>query len=1006
MTPPVDYVARNRFTQEGSCNFSVIAPAGVGKTQSIVDRLVALAYAWNGNPKGRVAVVTYTRKAALEMEERVREALQVAGNAGSIFLSHVFFGTIHSLALSLLQEEGLELGLPSKLKLVEDERALWQRFCREGRVGVPLALTGVWDKARSFIDIRSAWALGRTFPSGLTAPNPLGPPPVVNFISLYNWEPERTTLRRGVEASVNTLKAWEVRLQKGEEAFPFPEFTAGGVEFLNAYEIALRPLRDWAAEAWYAYAYEVSEAYRRYRLSRGEITYDDMGPLAEKLFNHPAVCVALEKAGYHIVLDEAQDVDTGQFIFLLRLAGIQFDGLTLESTVNNGRFVMVGDPQQAIYSMRADLPTYLKIHQLLIDAQVAEALVFSVTFRCDEHIVAVVNAVFPRVFEAEATHLRQVAFTPLIARAGAGSGHVFRLQLESGAPKPILSEAAELAKWLKHLTPAALQASDWSQVALLCPRNDWLQTLADAFEEARVPYQLHARGVVWRSVPAFNWLLGLLVSLDSPQDAFEVAGVLRELFGIADDALAHWVQSKEALGRRHSLSLGLLWVEAGEIPQALDLLTTLAVDMSTLSLRQAVGLAVERVNLWERLLEVPAPVGTPHAATLQGLLMEVAEKEAEGLTLSQLIGHWKRRLDESLAVSPAEAGKLQLISCHSAKGLQWEAVILPYFFRPITFRKAYYPRLIKTRGDLPPRLKLDRTHKLPELEATLREEEAAEQERLLYVAMTRARHTLVLVDDSSLFPDTAGSFGAYLRATVGGLNYADWLKVLPFAKGVSYDQETFCRPVSAAESPCALSVAPLFVPGVLDLTLTKKKAPLYPKRMVPSALAHGDNTPVEVLPERIPSIGAAGGPAYGNAWHKMMETLPWRQSIAHWSAHMQASLVHFPDLARAEHEIELFLNSSLAALLSAPGIQISAEIPFLWQKDASVAFEGTIDCIAWDANAQVGWVVDWKTDWRESAQVIAGAYAPQLQVYRNALESLGWGAFRAVIYSTRWGIHL
>ncbi len=1004
MTPPVDYIARDRFTQEGSRNFSVIAPAGVGKTQSIVDRLVALAYAWNGNPKGRVAVVTYTRKAALEMEERVREALQAAGNAGSVFLSHVFFGTIHSLALTLLQEEGLELGLPSKLKLVEDGRALWRRFCREGQVGVPLALTGVWGQARSFIDIRSAWALGHTFPAGLKAPKPLGPRPEVDLASLYTWEPERTTLRRGVEASVNTLKAWEVRLKNGEEALPFPEFTAGGVEFLNASEIILRPLRDWAAEAWYAYAYEVSEAYRRYRLSRGEVTYDDMGPLAEQLFGNPAARIALEKAGYHIVLDEAQDVDARQFAFLLRLAGMQFDGVSLRSMANNGRFVMVGDPQQAIYSMRADLPTYLKIHNLLIDGQLAEALVFSVTFRCDEHIVAVVNAVFPRVLEA--TRSGQVAFTPLIAREGAGLGYVFRLQAEAGAPKPILSEAAELANWLKRLTPAALQASDWSQVALLCPRNDWLQTLADAFEEARVPYQLHARGVVWRSVPAFNWLLGLLVVLNSPQDGFEVAGVLRELFGVRDDDLAHWVKSKEALGRRHALSLGVLWVEAGEIPQALDLLTTLATGMRSLSLRQAVGLAVERVSLWERLLEVPAPASTPHAATLQGLLMEVAEKEAEGLTLSQLIAHWKRRLDESLAVFPAEAGKLQLISCHSAKGLQWEAVILPYFFRPITFRKAYYPRLIKTRGDLPPRLKLDRTHKLPELEAALKEEAAAEQERLLYVAMTRARHTLVLVDDALLFPETEGSFGAYLRATAGGLNYADWLEVPPFTDSISQDSEPVTRSASSTEAPSALAVPPLFAPGLLDLVFIKEKAALYPKRMLPSALAHGDSAPAEVLPGEIISGGAAGGPVYGNAWHKMMETLPWRQSRGHWSAHMQSSLVNFPNLSRAEHEIELFLNSSLAALLSAPGMQVGVEIPFLWKKDASIAFEGTIDCIAWDASAGVGWVIDWKTDWRESAQIIASTYVPQLQVYRDVLESLGWGAFNAVIYSTRWGIHL
>ncbi len=66
--PPADQAERTRFTSELDRNFSVLAPAGVGKTKSLVDRVVAIATSPQASEwLPRLVVVTYTKKAADEM---------------------------------------------------------------------------------------------------------------------------------------------------------------------------------------------------------------------------------------------------------------------------------------------------------------------------------------------------------------------------------------------------------------------------------------------------------------------------------------------------------------------------------------------------------------------------------------------------------------------------------------------------------------------------------------------------------------------------------------------------------------------------------------------------------------------------------------------------------------------------------------------------------------------------------------------------------------------------
>ena len=119
---------------------SLRASAGTGKTYSLVDRyceLLGVEHQNGGAPdqlknsEGQpdalqpeeIIAVTFTRKAAAELRERLRSRLYEAGRPElAQRIDGACIGTVHSVCLRLLQEYALEAGLsPSATELTEEE---------------------------------------------------------------------------------------------------------------------------------------------------------------------------------------------------------------------------------------------------------------------------------------------------------------------------------------------------------------------------------------------------------------------------------------------------------------------------------------------------------------------------------------------------------------------------------------------------------------------------------------------------------------------------------------------------------------------------------------------------------------------------------------------------------------------------------------------------------------------------------------------------------------------
>lgn len=111
-------------------NLIVVAGAGSGKTRVLVERYLALLEYYEAWPLNAIVAITFTRKAAAEMRDRVRQALDVRARQdgprrarwtallGQMDSARI--GTIHSLCADLLRANAAEAGLDPDFAVLEE----------------------------------------------------------------------------------------------------------------------------------------------------------------------------------------------------------------------------------------------------------------------------------------------------------------------------------------------------------------------------------------------------------------------------------------------------------------------------------------------------------------------------------------------------------------------------------------------------------------------------------------------------------------------------------------------------------------------------------------------------------------------------------------------------------------------------------------------------------------------------------------------------------------------
>jgi len=432
VTPIADDATRQRFARELDRNFSVIASAGSGKTRAITDRIVEIAQDRQRAAEWlpQLVVVTYTNRAADEMQQRTRQRILEAGLPLETVeaFGRAFFGTIHGFCVKLLATHGHRLGLPARLELVTDDDDLWNEFVQQQTtIGRSLGEENRRALLR-LMQARQLMDLARQQDHNFAAATARTPCPDCDFGKVE--AAIETAQARNVPKAKVQLREWLRRWRETDEFAPWPPCATTAREFNQRWRDAFRPLREWASACASCVAAEVQRDYRDFRLARGAITYRDQVALAAELLRLPDVAKRIREKNYRVILDEAQDTDPEQFFVLTEMTRpAAAAGEWLETKADHpraGHFSMVGDFQQSIYRDPQDLAHYRKLHHALVASSAAEELKFSVTFRLDRAQLDFVNATFAKILNNSEG---QVEFVELSPRPEILPGQVIRFDL-------------------------------------------------------------------------------------------------------------------------------------------------------------------------------------------------------------------------------------------------------------------------------------------------------------------------------------------------------------------------------------------------------------------------------------------------------------------------------------------------------------------------------------------------------------------------------------------------
>lgn len=1030
--PLPDQVARDRFRDEWDRNFAVSANAGSGKTTAISERLAALALRDGGAELLRkTAVVTFTKKAAAQIGQRARAVLvrrlAAAERADLAPLDHLeraFFGTIHSFCLLLAQRHGQALGLNLNPRVIEGadmEEALWEEFLEQDAMQFARLRPAQIEAFLRHAPLDSIFELARNLERGqaerLQAALPAPRPPEPSAAALTQIMTARSKGKGAEALQRNQAQAQEwlrrFRAESGYLPLPKPQGKAAGIEELYADWLA--PVKAWLAEAGGVLAGELALRYRAWRFERGVQTYADQVESAVAVLQDPATLERIRAEGWRVILDEAQDTDPQQFAVLVEITRPPGAALGTWPTEGEtgargagprpGQFCLVGDGQQSIYSSRADVRNFQRHLRAFAQGDGGELLKFDVTFRAPHAVIALLNATLPAAFGPGREHnlglppadgapepCLQVDYEPLVAGPANEEGAVMARPLTPAAPKTkvearLAGEVAQLAAWLKACGPAGVGARHWGEVCVLAPRNEWLVTARKELEAAGLKTALQMRKNRNGDNPAYAWVTGLLAAVCDPDNTFEWVGVLREVFAVSDALLA------TALGPERKFE----WATPEGYPAPLR--EALAVLRPLVGRVEAEGEPLERFAhdlVHATGLPVKARLVDPSGALNDELERLLAQAADLGLAGSGPRG-WLAELLAGLeagrpAGKPSEEA-INLLTAHSAKGLEWPVVIPIGLWREIK-RKPDEPglRLLPDQMGMA-RVVFDTASLSSETAVSRERERLRELVRLLYVTLTRARRVLVLPHGEAA---GSGSFLDLWGASLAGLPDAVTLPV----------------PAATVTSEPDAEVMPAD-------QLRVEVAVAFPQRLLPHQLAHKPDLSRTArhesnLDQPLPAVSAEEAINYGLWWHETMEFVPWAGDAATLADYGERALRAAAAQGfreRAELEWKQLLASPAWRELSDPRWTRLAELGVFAPLRADAWVDGIMDLVLHDPAARLVWVLDWKTNRRRpeepDADLLArlvAEYAPQLQTYGNCLQPFFADCtVRQLVFSTAAG---
>lgn len=528
------------------------------------------------------------------------------------------------------------------------------------------------------------------------------------------------------------------------------------------------------------------EAFAAAKREKNIIDFNDYEHFALKvLLNEDGTPTAaaeeLRQRYDEIMIDEYQDSNIVQELVLSAVSG--------ESIGQNNRF-MVGDVKQSIYRFRQAMPELFNAKYQRYPAAIGQKerkIILSRNFRSRKNILDGVNFIFRQImqrdfgdiaYDAQAALYEGAPFPPCEGLHG-GANEILLIETAEQEDSELSEELQELdrrqveataiAARVRELMDSGYQVLDkktgeyrplrYGDIAILLrSMKNWGSVLDDVFGREGMPYYAEtAEG--YFDVPEVETMLHILRLIDNPRQDIPLLSILHSpIYGLSADEL---MQIRLGGGKGAYYDCMHLYLQEGENEELRGKLSAFFGDLESwrsqmrdLSLHELLRLLYRETGYYDYLGMTAG--GTLRQANLQ-LLLEKAEQYEMG---SHKGLFYFIRYVEDMKTAEAETASAQLpteqedrihvMTIHKSKGLEFPVVFLSDMgknFNEMDSRNAVIFHQKWGCGmdytDIEKRA-VYRTLAKRALAEAIKEENLAEEIRVLYVALTRAKEKLIL----------------------------------------------------------------------------------------------------------------------------------------------------------------------------------------------------------------------------------------------------------------------
>lgn len=575
------------------------------------------------------------------------------------------------------------------------------------------------------------------------------------------------------------------------------------------------------------YAKRVSEVKRE----KGIIDFNDMEHLALSILvkKEDGKLVYTETADKladrfeEILIDEYQDSNQLQEVILNAVSKTRLSGV-------NNNIYMVGDVKQSIYKFRLACPElFIEKYDIYGETGDNVRIELQKNFRSRENVLECANDVFSHIMNKnfsgigydESVRLNAGFPYPEYSDSNYGdevnkSTDVILISSENEEEATTREiEADRLAKLIEGIVFSGVNVYDADEnvyrpaeyrdiVILTRSVTGWADTFADALMDRGIPaYTDSSTG--YFSVREIQVILSMLTIVDNPVQEISLAAAMMSYFGGFTAAELGMVRK---LGREHAdknthnnlyehLKVVAVIGEAGKVqePDVKQLSGKCALFLAKLTEYRDKSSVESLYDLcWEIIYDSGYYdyVGTMPAGAQRQANLNVLLERAAGYGKSSYSGLFNflryierlKKFDEDFAEGAASLDNenlVRIMSIHKSKGLEFPIVILAGAHKSINFMDATAPVLVdQSLGIAVDYVDLERRTKTPTIikgamARRIVRESISEEERLLYVAMTRAREKLIItgvVKDADKILEKYRGSAKQLEAD-GMLSFAD-----------------------------------------------------------------------------------------------------------------------------------------------------------------------------------------------------------------------------------------